>query len=63
MIELDFWIVVLSYYVYSRSEFRVVLSFMISACKRCTVHLCLQWFVAGPMSYLHYLCLLAYSGV
>jgi hypothetical protein len=46
-----------------RSEFRVVISVTISAYKRCSVRLYLQLFVEGLMSYLRYLCLLAYSGV
>jgi hypothetical protein len=46
-----------------RSEFRVVMSVTISACKRCSVRFYLQLFVGALMSYLRYLCLLAYSGV
>ena len=37
-----------------RSEFRVVMSVMISASKRCSVPLYLLLFVRGPMSYLHF---------
>jgi hypothetical protein len=40
---------------YQMSEFCVVMSV--------TVRLYLQLFVGGLMSYLHYLCLIAYSGV
>ena len=55
---------VLSYYVSLRSEFRIVMSVMISAYKRCSVHLCLQLFVGGHIFYLRYnFCLFAYSGV
>ena len=49
---------VLSYYVYLRSEFRIVMSVKISASKR----LYLQLFVEGLMSYLRYLRLFTYSG-
>jgi hypothetical protein len=40
-----------------------VASVVISAYNRCSVPLYPQLFVGGPMSYLRYLCLLAYSGV
>ena len=50
-------------YVFLRSEFRIVVSVIISAYKQCSVRIYLQLFVGGIMSYLHYLCLLAYSGV
>ena len=40
-----------------------VASVAISAWKRCLVHLYLQLFVGGPMSYLRYVCFLAYSSV
>ena len=46
----------LSYYVPLRSGFRVVMSAALSAYKRCSVHLYLQLFVGGLMSYLRYLC-------
>ena len=52
-----------SYYVSLHSEFSVVVSFTISTLKRCSVRLYLQLFVRELMSYLRYLCLLAYSGV
>jgi len=45
------------------SEFRVVMSVMISAQKRCSVCLYLQLFVGGIKSYLRYLCLFVHSGV
>ena len=48
----------LSYYVYLRSEFRVVMSVTISAYKRCSVRLYLQLFVGWLMSYLCYVCCL-----
>ena len=49
----------LSYYVSSRSEFRVVMSYAISVKEKlCSVCLYLQLFVGGRMSYLRYLCLL-----
>jgi len=51
-------IIVLSYYVFLRSEFRVVMSVTISALERCSVRLYLQLFVGG-----RYLCLFTYSGV
>jgi hypothetical protein len=51
---------VLSYYV---SEFSVVMSVTISAWNRCSVRLCLQFFVGGLMSYLRYLSLFGYSCV
>jgi len=54
---------VLSYYVSSRSEFNVVISITISPYLRCLVRLYFRLFVGGLMSYLHYLCLFAYSGV
>ena len=54
---------VLFYCVSVRSEFRVVMSVTISTLKRCSVRFYRQLFVGGCMSYLHYLCLLAYSGV
>jgi hypothetical protein len=63
MVLLVFLVFVLSYYVSLRSYFRVVISVTISACKGCSVCLYLQLFVGGLMSYLCYLCLLAYSGV
>ena len=59
----SFQFFVLSYYVYLRSEFRVVMSVTISAQKRCFVPLYLQLFVGGLMSQLRYLCLFAHSGV
>jgi hypothetical protein len=46
-----------------RSEFHVVMSFTMSASKRCSVLLYLQLFVGGLMSYLRHLCLVAYIGV
>ena len=51
----------LSYYVSSRSEFRVVMSYAISLKEKlCSVCLYLQLFVGGRMSYLPYLCLFVY---
>jgi hypothetical protein len=50
-------------FIFIISEFRVVITVTISASKRCSVRLYLQLFVGGLMSYLRYLCLLAYSGV
>jgi len=44
---------VLFYYVSLLSEFRVVMSVVISAWKRCSVCLFLQLFVGGIMSCLH----------
>jgi hypothetical protein len=49
--------------LYVRSEFRVVLYVAISAWKRYCVHLYLQWFVGGLVSYLRYLCLFVNNGV
>jgi hypothetical protein len=49
-------------YVSWCSEFRVVMSVIISTYKRCSVRFYFQLFVRGPMSYLRYLCLCAYSG-
>ena len=46
-----------------RSEFHVVMSFTMSASKRCSVLLYLQLFLVGLMSYLRHLCLVAYIGV
>ena len=46
-----------------RSEFHVVMYVTIFAYKLCSIRLYLQLFVGGLMSYLHYLRLLAYSGV
>ena len=46
-----------------RSAFRVVLSATTSAWKRFSVRLYLLLFVEGLMSYLCYLCFLAYNGV
>ena len=43
--------------------FRVVLVAMISAYKRCSVHVNLQLFLGERMSYIRDLCLFAYSGV
>jgi len=54
---------VLSYYVSLCSEFRVVMSVMISVLKRCSVRLYLQLFVGGLMSCLRYLCVLAHGGI
>jgi hypothetical protein len=54
---------VLSYYVSLRSVLCVVMSVTISPLKRCSVHLYLQLFVGGLMSYLRYTCLLACGGV
>ena len=45
------------------SEFRVVMSVMISAYKRCSIRLYLQLFVVGLMSYLRQLCSFEQSGV
>ena len=45
------------------SEFRVVMSVMISAYKRCSIRLYLQLFAVGLMSYLHQLCSFEQSGV
>ena len=55
---------VLSYYkcVFA-FRFRVVMSVMISALKRCSVRLYLQLFVVGLMSYLRQLCSFQQSGV
>jgi len=52
-----------SYYVSLRSEFRVVMSVAISAYKRCSACLYLQWFVGGIIFYLSYLRLFAHSCV
>ena len=49
--------------LYFLSDFRVVMTVALSARRRCSVRLCLQLFIAGLMSYLHYLCLPAYSGL
>jgi hypothetical protein len=47
--------------VSSRSEFRVVMSYVISVKEKlCSVRLYLQLFVEGCMSYLRYLCLFVY---
>ena len=54
---------VLSYYVSLRSVLCVLMSVTISPLKRCSVHLYLQLFVGGLMSYLRYTCLLACGGV
>jgi len=53
----------LSYDVYLRSEFRVVISVMISAYKRWSVRLCLQLFVGVLVSCLGYMCMFGCSGV
>ena len=45
------------------SRSRLVLSFAISAYKRCSVYLYVQLFVVGLMSNLPYLCLFTHSGV
>ena len=47
----------LSYYVSLHSEFRVVISVAISACKRCSVRRCLPLLVGGLMSYVICVCL------
>jgi len=57
---LIYLVFVLSYYVYLRTEFLVVMSVTISA-KNDVLYI--QLFVGGLMSHLHYLCLFAYSGV
>ena len=57
---LFFVVFVLSYYIYLRSDFLVLMSFTISALKR---SLYLQLFVGGFMSYLGYLCFFAYRVV
>ena len=49
--------------MFSRSEFRFVMSSTISVYKRCSVLFYLQLFVGGLMSYLRYLCLFANHGV
>jgi hypothetical protein len=49
---------VLLYYVSLRSKFRVVMSAMISASKRCSVRIYPQLFVGGLTTHLRYLCLL-----
>jgi hypothetical protein len=54
---------VLPFYVSLCSEFRGVMSIMISAKKRCSVRLYLQLFVGGLMSNLRYLCLFVHRGV
>ena len=46
----------LSYYVSLHSEFRVVISVTISACKRCSVRRCLPLLVGGLMSYVICVC-------
>ena len=52
-----------SYYVFLRSEFRVVMSITISTLTLCSVRLYLQLVVGGLMSCLRCLCLFSYSGV
>ena len=52
-----------SYYVFLRSEFRVVVSITISAQTLCSVRLYLQLLVRWLMTYLRYLCLFAYCVV
>ena len=54
---------VLSYYVSLRSEFRVVMSVMISGWKRCSVCIYLQLIVGGLIFYLRYLYLFGYGGL
>ena len=44
-----------------RSEFRVVMSAVVPAYKRCLVLVYLQLFVGSLMSFLHYLSLFAYT--
>jgi len=46
---------VLSYYVFLRSLFRVVMIVIISALKRCSVRLYPQLFIGGLAADLHYL--------
>ena len=53
----------LSHCVSLRSEFRVVMSVAISTWKWCSVHLCLQLYVGGWISYLRFLCFLADRGI
>ena len=53
----------LSYYVSLRSDFRVVMSVLISVKKRCSVLVCLQLCVGWVVSSLRYLCYVAYGGV
>ena len=54
---------IVSYQVSLRSALHVDMSATISALKRRSVRPDLQMFVGERMSYLCYLCLLAYSGV
>jgi len=49
--------------MYLCSEFRVVMSVMISGWKRCSVCIYLQLFVGGLISYLRYLFLFGYGGL
>ena len=63
MLLIIFSFFVLCYYFSLRSEFRVVMSVTISACKQWLVRLYLQLLVEGLMSYVRYLCLLEHSGV
>ena len=58
-----FSIVVLCCYMSLHSEFCVVMSVTFSAWKRCSVRLCLWFFVGGLVSYLRCLCLFSYSAV
>jgi hypothetical protein len=60
---LIFLVFVLTYNVSLYSEFRVVMSFTISAYKLSYVRLYLQLLVGGLMSYLRYLCLFVCSGM
>jgi len=54
-------LIFLVFFVSLRSEFRIVMFVTISA-YQCSVHLYVQLFVGGLMSYLRYLCLFEYSG-
>jgi len=56
-------LLLLSYYLSLRFEFRVVMSATISVCIRCSVRLYLLLFVGRLMSYLRYLYLFTYSSV
>jgi len=47
----NYLVFVLSYYVFLRSEFRVVMSVTISAWEQCSVRLYLQLFLGGIMSF------------
>ena len=57
------YLFVLSYYVSLLSYFRIVMSVMLSAYKRCSGSLYIQLFIWGLMSYLRYFYLFTHSGV